>query len=430
MVSFSLPWRWALSLGLFLMSSISLMAQERPEPTSLIAEVLRSHPGVRRAQHTLEAAEATLSGSRAQPNPTLTLSATAGDPGESSNALSQPLEISGQPRLRHEQALARRESARLLLHSVRRQVASEVYNAWLNLWEHQHLAMMAQMRVDLMTEMVRVTKRRYEVGEIPQNESLRVELAATEAEAALAITKADYAAASRSLQILRGDNEGIANEPAPLPGPTSQELVAQLHGPQLSPQEAPWTLEQTLTSAEQQLELSALRQEQKALVLTAELTGKERAPQLGLSVYRSRFFSSSVEQGAQISISWPIFDWGSIGSQKRAQMSQAEAQLAEVEEKALALRREVAELWNQWQAAQTVRNLLMTQASRYEELARESRIGYDLGLLSLTDVLQTETAFRQAGVELIQAQARIRRLELSLLERTNLPWPSQLLEEQ
>ena len=94
------------------------------------------------------------------------------------------------------------------------------------------------------------------------------------------------------------------------------------------------------------------------------------------------------------------------------------------------LQREVAELWNQWQAAIAVRDILQTQASRYEELARESRVGYDLGLLTLTDVLQTETAFRQAGVQLIQSQAEIRRLELSLLERTNLPWPNQLLEEQ
>lgn len=49
-----------------------------------------------------------------------------------------------------------------------------------------------------MTEMVRVTKRRYEVGEIPQNESLRVELAAAEAEADQRKAEAAYQAASRA----------------------------------------------------------------------------------------------------------------------------------------------------------------------------------------------------------------------------------------
>lgn len=429
MVDIRDPWRRALVLVIFLFSSGLAVAQDEiPEPTALIAEVLNSHPGVRRAEHHLDAAEAALGGSRAQPNPTLTLAATAGDPGESSNSLNQTLEISGQPRLRHEQALARRESARLLLRSVRRQVASDAYRAWLDLWEHQHLAMLAKTRVVLMKEMVRVSHRRFEVGEIPQNESLRVELAAAEADAALATAQADYVAAVRSLAILRGA-ETESEAPA-LPEGSSQGLTEILGGPALAPLETPWTLQETLASAEEQLELSALRQEQKALILTAELTGKERSPQIGLSLYRSRFFSSSVEQGAQISISWPIFDWGSVSAQKKSQQSQAQAQLAEIEERALALRREVAELWNQWQAAKTVRDLLLSQAARYEELAQKSRTGYDLGLLSLTDVIQTESAFRQAGVELIQAQARIRRLELELLARTNLPWPGQLLEEQ
>ena len=159
-------------------------------------------------------------------------------------------------------------------------------------------------------------------------------------------------------------------------------------------------------------------------------SGTPSAPQLGLALYRSRFFSNIYEQGAQLSISIPLFDWGSISSKKKAQLAEAKAQSAQIDERVLELQREVAELWNQWQAAIAVRDILQTQASRYEELARESRVGYDLGLLTLTDVLQTETAFRQAGVQLIQSQAEIRRLELSLLERTNLPWPNQLLEEQ
>ncbi len=421
-------WRWMWALGAFLSVSYPGTAQELPDPTIMIAEVLNTHPAVRRAQYDLDAAQATLEGSDAQPNPTLTLAATAGDAGESSNALTQNFEISGQPRLRQEQAQARLESARLLLALVRRQVAAQVYSAWLELWEKQHLAVMGQMRVNLMTEMVRVTRRRYEVGEIPQNESLRVELAATEAEAALATALAEYAAAARSLQLLR--QETVLVGPPTLPAPTNQEILATLEGPPLAPADSPWTLEEILGAAEEQLELGALRQEQKALLLSAELTGKERAPQLGVSLYRSRFFGNSIEQGAQLTLSWPLFDWGSIRSQKKAQLSQAQARMAEVEEKALALRREVAELWNQWLAARTVRDLLTTQAARYEELARESRIGYDLGLLSLTDVLQTETAFRQAGVDLIQAEARIRRLELALLDRTNLPWPAGLLEEQ
>jgi hypothetical protein len=51
-------------------------------------------------------------------------------------------------------------------------------------------------------------------------------------------------------------------------------------------------------------------------------------------------------------------------------------------------------------------------------------------MLSLTDVLQTEASFREAGVKLVEAQSEVYGLELDLLERTNLPWPTDLLEEQ
>lgn len=418
-------WRWARALAVLMLFCHPGIGQELPDPSALIAEVLHLHPAMKRATHQLEAAQAVLGGSRAQPNPTLTLAATAGEAGEDSNSLVQTFEISGQPRLRHEQALARLESAQLQLHSTRRQVASQAYGAWLELWEKGRLLGLAQQRRELIAEMSRVSQRRYQVGEIPLNETLRAELAATEAEAALALAQAEYEAAARSLEILRQQSLDQSLEQTSQP-----QLLDPTQPPPLTPSEAPWSLQETLQAAEQQLELVALRQEQKALHLEAELAGKENAPQVGVSLYRSRFLGNSIEQGAQLFISWPLFDWGRVSSQKRAQLAEAEAQSAEVEEKALQLRREVAEIWNRWRAAQTVRDLLVTQAARYEELSRKSRVGYDLGLLSLTDVLQTESEFRQAGVELISSQAQIRRLELELLERTNLPWPSQLLEER
>jgi outer membrane protein TolC len=418
--------RWIFSWPLWLLLALPTLAQSLPDPGPLIAEVLATHPSVRKAQHGVAAAEATLSGSRSQPNPTLTLAATAGDAGEDSNALTQTFEISGQPRLRHEQAQAQLESARLQLRWARRQVAGTVCADWLEIWESQHLAMLARLRLDLMNDMVRVGRRRYEVGEIPQNESLRVELAAAEAEADWKRAEAAYASAQRSLGLLRGllKEEMPALDPLP---PDSAMVV--FDPPSLTSTQAPWSLEQVLAGAEGHFQVEAIRQEQKATLLAAELLGKERAPQLGVSLYRSEFFGTNIEQGAQLFVSWPLFDWGSLSARKRAQLSQAEAKLAEADEKVLELRRQVAGLWNDWQASQAVRAILEVQAKRYEELAREARVGYDLGLLTLTDVLQTETSFRQAGVDLIKVQAEVYRLELGLLEHTNLPWPSHLLEE-
>ncbi len=428
-----------MSFGCALLLGLSSQSQELPEPESLIREVLQSHPAVRRARLEMVAAEAQLRGSGLLRNPTLTLAATAGDAGENSNALSQSFEISGQPRLRREQSQFRLDSARLQWHAESRRVAGEVSLDWLRLWENWHLAKLAELRRQLMVEMVRVTRRRYEVGEIPQNESLRVELAAAEAESDWQRSYANLLGAKNTLAILRGETpvpldlsdnpfEGdLADGGAVIPISLTDGFF---DGPRWENFEESWSLEEVLQSANRHSDIEALRSEQKAVQLEADLIAKERAPQLALSLYRSKLVGSAVEQGTQLSLSWPIFDWGSIGARREAQAALAEAQLAGIDERVLELRREVADFWNRWQAARSVRAILLQQAGRYEELAREARIGYDLGLLSLTDVLQTEGSFRGAGVDLIQAQAEVFRLELDLLKRTNLPWPHNLLEEQ
>lgn len=428
-----------ISLGWALLFGLPAQGQELPEPGLLIREVLQSHPAVRRARLEMVAAQAQLRGSGMQPNPTLTIAATAGDAGENSNALSQAFEISGQPRLRREQAQFRLVGATLQWRAESRRVAGQVSDDWIRLWESWHLAKLADLRRLLMTEMVRVTRRRFEVGEIPQNESLRVELAAAEAESAWQRAYAALLGAENTLALLRGQtpvSKGLGDNPFERP-PTDPIAAAPLEtmegffdGPALQDYEGSWSLEEVLASADQHFDIQALRQEQKAVQLGADLIGKERAPQLALSVYRSKLLGSAVEQGTQLSLSWPIFDWGSIGARREAQAARAEAQLAGIDERVLELRREVADYWNRWQAARSVRAILEQQAVRYEELAREARIGYDLGLLSLTDVLQTEGSFRNAGVDLIQAQAEVFRWELELLKRTNLPWPQNLLEEQ
>lgn len=400
-------------------------AQTLDEPGAILQKILASHPAVRRAELEVEAARALLEGSRLQPNPVLTLAATAGDAGESSNSLVQNFEISGQPRLRHEQSKSRLESVEAQLAAVRRQVASEVCRAWLELWESGQLHRLAELRARLMAEVVRVGGRRYDVGEIPRNETLRLELAAAEAEADRERTKAVYMAAVRSFELLRELGSSEPLEPVLTP----DNLEDLFRVASLAPESEPWTLEQALAATETQPSVVALLAEHEVARKDAELIAKERAPQLGLSLYQSRFFGHGIERGAQLSLSFPLFDWGDIKARKRSQEALAQAHIAAAEERVLELRRQVAERWNRWQAARAVREILVEQAKRYQELASKARVGYDLGMLTLTDVLQTEAAFREAGIELIQAQADVYRLELDLLEKTALPWPKNLLED-
>ena len=184
------------------------------------------------------------------------------------------------------------------------------------------------------------------------------------------------------------------------------------------------TRDEILAMAEQHPAIQALLAQHQALRTGAELIGKERAPSLNLSIYRSELLrTNSIEQGAQLSLSWPIFDWGSIANRKKQQEASSEAFLASIEETVLKNRQTLTKNWENLVAAQENQEILSAQAARYEELAREARIGYDVGILGLADVLQTESAFRQASVQLIEAKASVFQLELQILSLTGIPLP-------
>lgn len=401
-------------IGLLLATLGSVMAQDLSEPRQVVRATLARHPAVKKAEDLVRAANFGLRGSRLQPNPQLTLAATTGDAGESANSLTQTFEISGQPHLRWSVATARLRASEKNRRAVRRRIAAQTYRAWLTLWKTARLMELAELRITLMQETVKAAQRRFEVGEIAQNEALRVELAAAQAEAETEQARASLESARRDLGLLLGQElEGL-----PLEGEPDSLLLAK------------WTLPEVLQAVEDHPQVLAQRQQQSALEYQADLAGKERAPVLGVTAYRSRLTGTgTVEQGAQLYLSWPLFDWGRIANEQHRRQAQAQAYAAGLEELILERRREVSQLWFQLQAARTNRRIFAGQSSRYQELAREARVAYDLGMLSLTDVFATEASFRNAGGQLIEAQARVLELEVRLLEETGLPWPDGFIEE-
>lgn len=416
------------------------LAEPLPDPKSLIEQVMRTHPSVLKLDELVKAAEAKVRGSRLQPNPTLTLAATAGDPGEDANSLTQFLEISGQPRLRYEAANAELAAARQRRRSMRRRIASETYLDWLELWQSQELDRLASLRLTLTEQLVKAATRRYEVGEIPQNEALRVELAGSQAQSDRETALARKNAALKTIELLQNllpPNGSVAvtgSESTDLQSIDSSGLGQETQATELvelEPEEAPWTLIDVLASASEHPDVIALEEQRNALGFEADLIGKQGAPLLGLSAYQSNFLPNhnQLQQGLQLSLTWQVWDWGRISTQKEERLAEATAKGFEVSEQAFLFRKEVITLWNSLQAAVENRRILASQAERYEELAREGRIAYDLGLMSLTDVFQTENAFRQAGTDLIKARAEVVRLQLEILQRTNLPWPTYILEE-
>ena len=393
-----------------------ILAQDYSEPTSFVQAVLSRHPSLKKADELVQAAHFGLKASGLQANPTLTLAATVGDAGEDSNALVQTLEISGQPSLRRRIAESQLQATIQERDAVRKQVAGAAYRAWLAVWRTHRLLELAQLRNQLLKDTVRVAKRRFEVGEISENESLRVELAAVQAEVNLVQSQAALDSARQRASLLLGN--------------ASELLTASINPGEPSSLLPITDLANLMDSVPEHPAIKGRLSQLSALELGAELIGKERAPTLGFSLYRSKLISNTVEQGAQVALSWPIFDWGSIRHRKSQQQSEASAFRAGIDEVLLEFRSEVASAWNSLEAAKKNRDTLAEQAERYEELAREARIAYDVGLWSLTDVFQTEQSYRQAGVELLEARAEVWEIEVKLIELTGLDFPKDFFEEK
>lgn len=399
-----------------ILCSVSLAESSAPlRPDDFVQAVLGQHPSIRKVKHQVEAARFGLKASGLQPNPSLTLAATLGDAGESANALSQQFEISGQPGIRKRMAQAILSQAEFQEKATIKDIKILALLLWVRLWKTQRLSELAELRYLLLSDMGRVALRRFEVGEISENESLRVDLAVAAAKAQKNQVEASAQAALAEASLLLGDMA----YPGDLANPQEPESLL-----------SSTNLEEVLSEAGEHPAVRSLRSRYVAIQSKAELIGKERAPALNFSVYRSRLFqTSTVEQGVQLSMTWPIFDWGSITHRRNQQEKTAEAFLDSIEERLLSNRQSLVQTWANLEAARKNREVLSVQASRYEELAREARIAYDVGLLGLADVLQTEQAFRQAGVDLIEAKASVLNLELKVLSLTNIPLPPSFSQE-
>lgn len=394
---------------LVVLSTTTFAQPGQPLEAPLFVEaVVKVHPSLRKAEHRVQAAHFGVKASGLQPNPSLTLAATVGDPGESANALTQSFEISGQPGLRRSIAQAQLAMAENQAQAVRKDVQILAYSVWVQLWRTQRRAELAELRSLLLQDMARVARRRFEVGEISENESLRVELAVAQAQTQKNLADAEARAARGEAHLLLGEDKSLDLTNPVVP-------IALMEAT---------TRDEILSLAEQHPAIQALLAQHQALRTRAELIGKEKAPSLNLSIYRSDLLTTnSIQQGAQLSLSWPIFDWGSIANRKKQQEASSEAFLASIEETLLKNRQSLTKSWENLVAAQENQEILSAQAARYEELAREARIGYDVGILGLADVLQTENAFRQASVQLIEAKASVFQLELQILSLTGMPLP-------
>jgi len=369
-----------------------------------LSRALASNPDVHAARLRLEGARAWAEGAGALPNPELRLSGTSGDAGEDSNALIQRLEIAGQPGLRGRQARAEAQARQHELEQVCREVVRRTGAAYYGSWEASRRRDVAEERLRLAEELEKSSLRRLELGDISRNEHLRIELETARAQADLAEAGGEEGAARVRLNLLLGREAGAALTLPEDPGSPTD-------GP--GPEPGTEILEERLLARP---DLEALRARARAASLEAELAGRAGAPDLEFSAYRSRLFSRGTEQGIQLSLVVPLWDWGTLGAAESRLRREAEASRADLEAGVLRARSESESDRQLLLAARARLEVLAGQLERFRKLSEMARRGYEAGLLSFVEVLDTQQAFRQALLDHLSAQAtwHLARLDLHL----------------
>ena len=148
-----------------------------------------------------------------------------------------------------------------------------------------------------------------------------------------------------------------------------------------------------------------------------ELAGKAMAPSLEFMAYRSKLFGDNIEEGLMLSLSLPLFDYGEVGAEVAKREGETRARRVDRDSVLLELDLEVQEAWQRQLEFEGRRNSLRQQTERYRELSELSQRGYDSGVLTLVETLDTQRAYREALLERIRAEAetQVSRMELHLV---------------
>lgn len=389
-----------LLLALLLCLSLPLRAEPGPTLDSVLHQVLAAHPELEAAHLRVEAARAQASGAGAQPNPELRVAGRVGGPSEDQNYLTQRLEIAGQTGLRAEMARVDLSQADLQALILTRELVTRTARAYYGLWESAARRRMEASRLELVEALERVSLRRFQVGDISQNQLVRARLETTRVRAELVQARAEEEVARSRLNLLLQQ-----------PAETPLELPEQLSDEQPLPE-----LPTLLSRAAGRPELELARLEVRQLELEADLTGRQRWPDLELTAYSANL-SDQGEHGVRLGLVLPLWDWGRIGAEVEQKRLQAEASSRLVEARRQEVEQEVRAAAALHQAARQRRELLRGQVDSSLRLAAMTRKGFDAGLLTLLDVLDAQRAYREAVLEAVSAEADYHRtlLEANLL---------------
>lgn len=373
----------------------SLLPRSGPLPSSLtlvqaLEEAEARSPALNVAQARVAAAAARIRQAGVRSNPELSIEVEnflgtgelSGLRGvETTVALNQRLDLGGRRRARVTSAQAELAAEQVRLAIARADLAQSVREQFARSVVARERLLLAQDNEERSRELARIAQILVDNGREPPLRALRARSAATQAAAELEAARAEERSSRSTLSALFGATNAVERVSGEL-----LDLRPRLVNPEQS-------LEVRLAEAERIIAEAALAQEQAATRLD---------PAVGIGVRHVREAGAVALVGG-VSLPLPVFDRnrGNIEA-TRAGIRAAEANLASVRAN---VRVRAANAVSNVQSATTrVEALQRSAVPEASEGLRLTRLAYIEGRASLVELLDAQSALRQAQASLIDAR--------------------------
>ncbi len=440
-------------------ANLSLPDSFEPEVAleDLIARALQNNPQLPIARENREAARQRAASARAFGNPQLQLVPGFTGSREARDEeviVSQPLDLFGQRRAGRAvvQAGLRRAEAELTL--AERSLVVQVKNAAADLFAAQESEGLGQVQVEVARLFRGAAARKAEVGDVPPVQVQRAELEVLRASNELSSARAERLARRAALNNLIGQ---APQTPLRVTLPLASGLADLLKNPLVNakgvafpgvPSGAgftttpPTSADQTpvagaasqfgadLVAQRAQLQGASSRPDIISAQATLEANraqvvaiGRGRLPQVEIQARRSAFFGHQGSAALRAVVTVPLFDFGSIGREKKAAQAEVRAQEAQIRllqaQAATQIEQALIRLNQQRQTVLTYRTGIVPLTL---DLLRKTQIGYTAGASTYLEVLEAQRTLRQVQTEYLQALVGTRTSEAALESARKRPW--------
>ncbi|MCW5935305.1 MAG: TolC family protein [Fimbriimonadia bacterium] len=398
----------ALATWLITVSTCLHVFAQDTEPFTIeraIQQAIEHNAGIQAASEELNQVKARLTGIKAGFNPELEIAPGMGF--TNSNAfISQQIDISGvrsiQVRAAHAEVLV----AQARLDLARLTIAAEVARAFYDLIRAREVLSLTEEEAKVVTRMTFATSKRVESGDAPAAQKTRAEIELARVKQRVAQAQAEATAAQTVLNSLLANPLQVTITLTGSLNTTLYQESAHVLDSALKSRPEMRQAEAKIGAAKAELDLAKSRSRPS---LFADLTTD------AWSLNRRSFQSDRF--GFQVRLTLPLLDRGQLRSEERAaqaHLAQQEAQRKETERQILS---EVYRKQTLFTSARMVADEYGRDVvPRALSLLESNQKGYEAGLISFLEVLDTQRAVASIRTEALEALFKAKQAEIALLQ--------------